>query len=247
MRWIKDIGILLFSLYGLLAFIVVFILAFVAYFIVFSFTSKVKAPYIAHRYVSRPLGKTVMMIFFIKVNIRNKHLIDANKTYVMVGNHQSLLDIPIFAYASSNVFRYLSKEEMTKIPIFGYVIKRLYLSVNRKSKEDRARSMDAMIKSIREGISVFICPEGTRNKSTDPLLDFKDGAFRLAVQAQVPLAVITLKNSGKMLSPFRLTSLRPGVITGAWSEPIETKGLTADDVPILKQRVRAQMLAVLKD
>ena len=119
----------------------------------------------------------------------------------------------------------------------GYIIRNLYISVNRKDKYARAKSMENMQKNIREGISVFIFPEGTRNKSSEPLLDFRDGAFRLAIESQVPIAALTLLNTGK---------LSPGVLHCVWSEPISTKGMTQDDIPALKEKVISEMKKHLK-
>jgi 1-acyl-sn-glycerol-3-phosphate acyltransferase len=106
--------------------------------------------------------------------------------------------------------------------------------------------MEAMMKSLNDGISVFICPEGTRNKTDEPLLDFRDGAFRLAIESQLPLAILTVNNSGKLLSPKKPIELKPGVIECIWSEPIETKGMTMDDLQILKEKARERMSANLE-
>jgi len=104
-----------------------------------------------------------------------------------------------------------------------------------------------MRKSLDEGISVFLCPEGTRNKHEEPpLLDFRDGAFRLAVATQTPIAALTVLNTGRKLSPLRPIALAPGTLHAVWSEPIETKGMTLDDVPALKEKVRTQMEAHLR-
>jgi 1-acyl-sn-glycerol-3-phosphate acyltransferase len=103
-----------------------------------------------------------------------------------------------------------------------------------------------MQNSLRENIGIFICPEGTRNKTKEPLLDFRDGAFRLAIQAQTPLAVMTIVNSGKLLSPNRPIELAPGTIHCIWSEPISTIGMTEYDVPALREKARAIMIDTLK-
>ena len=128
------------------------------------------------------------------------------------------------------------------MPVIGYVIKKLYIPVKRKSKEDRAKSMDKMVRSLRDGISVYIYPEGTRNKSKQALADFYDGAFRLAIEAQVPLAVCTLIGSDKLLSPLGNMNLMPGTIHAYWHQPIVTKGLSSADVENLKQQTKDIML-----
>lgn len=231
-------------IYGILAatlFAVSLLLVVPVYFVVFSLFPEKKAPHVAHK-VSRAWAKLFYLLFFIRVNIKNKELIDEKKTYVFVANHLSQLDIPAYAIACKNTIRFLAKIELTKIPLMGYVIHKLYLSVDRSSKEARHQSMLNMRKSLDEGISVFICPEGTRNRTSQPLLDFKDGAFRLAIQAQVPLAVLTVMDSKKLLSPLRPVELAPGTIHAVWDKSIDTTGMAEADVPALKEKARNLML-----
>lgn len=92
--------------------------------------------------------------------------------YIFVSNHTSLLDVPFCAIVTPVTFRYLSKEELTKVPLFGYIIRKLYLSVNRKDEVSRARSLEKMKQSLQDGISIYLFPEGTRNKTNEPLKNF---------------------------------------------------------------------------
>lgn len=215
--------------------------------LVFIFASKKRAPHIAHA-VNRRWAALIHFIFFIPLRVKNKELIDPNRVYVFVANHRSQLDIPAYALACTNTFRFLAKAELTKIPLMGFLIKKLYLTVNRADRANRNRSIEVMKKSLDEGISVFLCPEGTRNRKDEPmLLDFRDGAFRLAIATQTPVAVLTLFNTGEKLSPNRPIELSPGAIYGTWDKPIETKGMTADDVPALKEKVRQLMIQHLTE
>ncbi len=237
----------LFGLYALLFFCIVLVPAFLSYVIVFTFFSEKNAPVAAHR-VSRIWASVLFIFYLIRPKIENKHFINRNATYVFASNHKSLLDIPLFAIACKNTFRFLAKEELTKIPLMGYVIKRLYITVNRSDRKDRHRSMEIMNQSLQQGISVFICPEGTRNRNDEPmLLDFKDGAFRLAIHSGKPLAVFTVLNSGELLSPVKWMQLKPGTLKGIWSQPIDTSGMTEDDLPALKEKVHQMMRAHLTD
>lgn len=214
------------------------------YFIIFSLFPGKKAPHAGHR-VTQVLAKIFYTCLLIRVKTKGKEMIDEKQTYVFIANHLSLLDIPAYALACKNTFRFLAKIELTRIPIMGYVIRNLYLSVDRSSGEARHKSMLNMRRSIEEGISVFICPEGTRNRTEQPLLDFKDGAFRLAIQAQVPLAVLTIIDSQKLLSPLRPVEMAPGTIHAIWDKPIDTTGMTEADLPALKEKTRALMLSHL--
>lgn len=242
---LNRIAKLLFGIYGVLIFIVCIIVACLSYVILFALVKKEKAPFVAHKIVSRHWANALFVFYFIRVKVKNSEYIDREKTYVFVGNHRSLLDIPAYAVSMKNTIRFLAKVELTKVPLLGWVINKLYIAVDRKDKAARARSMENMMNSVRQGISVFICPEGTRNKTSQPLLPFHDGAFRLAIQAQIPIAALVVLNSDKLLSPQRPAELSTGQIICQWCKPVETKGMTQDDIPALKEIVMKQMLAHL--
>lgn len=237
----------LFGIYALLVFPVTMIVTTILYVMIFTFVPKKSAPHTAHK-LSQLWARVLSVLFFFPARIRNKSFIDPNKTYVFVANHQSQLDIPVYAMACKNTFRFLAKAELTKIPLMGYIIRNLYLTVNRADRADRNRSIEVMRESLEGGISVFLCPEGTRNRHEDPaLLEFKDGAFRLAIATKTPIAPFTILNSGRLLSPLHPIALAPGYIYGMWDEPIDTSGMTMDDVPLLRERVRALMERNLRE
>ncbi|HEU4717351.1 MAG TPA: lysophospholipid acyltransferase family protein [Bacteroidia bacterium] len=238
----------IFGFYAVIVFAALLIVFSILYAVVFLVLPEKSAPHFAHRVLSRTWAKMLQVFFFLPVRIENKNLIDPGKTYVFVANHRSQLDIPVYAIACRNTFRFLAKAELAKIPLMGFIIRKLYLTVNRADRADRNRSIEVMKRSIDDGISVFLCPEGTRNRHDEPpVMEFRDGAFRLAVLTQTPLAVLTLFNTGEKLSPLRPVELAPGTIYGTWDEPIETKGMTLDDVPALKEKVRSMMIAHLRE
>ena len=233
-----------FSIYGLTVFVGSFFIVFPAYLIVLAIYNEKKAPFVAHR-VNYYWAKCVMTLLLIRIKIEGLENIDKNKAYVMVSNHRSQLDIVACVLSCSNMFKYLAKEELTKMPVIGYAVKKFYIPVNRKSREGRAQSITNMIEALKEGISVFIYPEGTRNKTDQPLIPFYDGAFRLAIGEQVPMAVLTIIGAENLLSPKYTMSLHPGLIRCIWSKPIETTGMTVNDIESLKNKVKQTMLTHL--
>jgi 1-acyl-sn-glycerol-3-phosphate acyltransferase len=236
----------LFGFYAVMIVILSFFIVIPCYVFIFTFMPKSKAPFQAHK-ISRFWAKLLFTCFFIKVNIKGMKFIKPGHAYVFVCNHRSQMDIPLFARASIGAFRFLAKIEVTKIPLIGYVVKRLYITVNRKSKDDRAKSMLKMQDSLlKEKISMVIFPEGTRNRTRKPLIDFKDGAFRLAIETKLPVAVLTILNSGEFSPAHKFMQLKPGTINAIWTEPIPTDKMTVDDVPKLKEMVRQRLLEVLE-
>ncbi len=246
MKFIIRLLRFVFTLIAGIFFILSFFVVIPCYFFVFTFYKKDKASVIAHR-LTRYWGKMLFILFLIRVKVKNKDFINPKQTYVFIANHQSQLDIPAYTVACKNTLRFLAKAELTKAPLLGYVIRNLYISVDRKNKEARIKSMENMMRSLKEGVSVFICPEGTRNRTDKPLLDFHEGAFRLAIESQLPLAVLTLQDSKKLLSPERPLELSPGTIHCTWSKPVDTKGMTMDELPRLKEVARELMLVSLRE
>lgn len=178
----------------------------------------------------------------IRVSVTGRNNLDPNQSYVIIGNHNSALDFVVNAQAFPGVFRFLAKQELHKIPVFGWVVKTMCLSVDRRSAMSRARSVVELKKQLADGWSIFIYPEGGRNQTDDPLAPFYDGAFRIAIQTKAPLAVQTIVNIKAISSTARSLDLRPGTVRIVWDAPIETAQMTADDISMLKEQVRAMML-----
>ena len=204
------------------------------------------APQFAHQMITRNWARLANCCFCIHAKIKNKDFIDPGTSYVFVANHRSLLDAPFFALSCGNTFRFLVKAELAKIPLMGFIVRKLCIYVNRTDKADRNAGLESVRKSLADGISVFICPEGTRNRKMDPpLLEMRDGSFRIAIATKTPLAVLTILNAGEKLSPNHPIELTPGTIHAIWDKPIDTSQMTLDDVPALRERVRAIMLGHL--
>ncbi len=166
---------------------------------------------------------------------------------IMVGNHGSNMDFYINPHTAPMLIRVLVKKELEKIPIFGSVMKAVCISVDRKDDESKKRSLKELRKKLDKGYSVFIYPEGTRNRTDEPLQPFKSGAFRLAIETGLPIAVTTIGNI-KQRNDIRngIFDSTPGPVHVYWDGPISTEGMTMDDVPALKEKVREIMLGHLK-
>lgn len=189
----------------------------------------------------RLLCPVLLTIWGIRMKIFGKEKLDKNKTYVFVANHTTQVDVLACASAVHRPIRFLAKSELKYFPVFGYMVKMLGIMVDRKSRESREKSYRYMTESLRKGECLFLYPEGTRNRTSAPLKDFKDGAFKVAILAQVPIAVQTLVDARKVNNPKGI-QLLPGTIELHYSDPIETKGMTEDDLPRLKEMVRNEML-----
>lgn len=193
----------------------------------------------------RVLSPFLLAIGLVRQKVHHKDRIDPKGTYVYVANHTSALDIISTASAMPQPMKFLAKIEILKIPMFGYMTKMLAIMVDRKSKESREKSMLYMVQELRNGNSILLYPEGTRNRTPAPLKEFKDGAFRAAILAQVPIAVQTIVGA-RELNPPQGLQLQPGKVDVYWGHPIPTTGMTVNDVEKLKQLVRDEMMSHLK-
>jgi 1-acyl-sn-glycerol-3-phosphate acyltransferase len=190
-----------------------------------------------------------MMVFW-GMRHRNYYEVphDVSKQYVFVFNHISYMDIPILMMAiRKQHFRILGKAEMAKIPIFGFFYRNAVVMVERDSAEKRARSVQKLKAVIRKGISVVIAPEGTFNMTYQPLKEFYDGAFKIAIETQTPIKPILFLDTYDRLSYESIFTLTPGKSRAIYLEEISVKGLTSKDVKDLKDKVYKLMEQKLID
>jgi len=181
----------------------------------------------------------------IRFKTIHREKIDRSQPYIYVSNHNSYLDSPAFVTAIPGQCRPLGKAEMLKIPVFGWLYPYVVVVVNRSSLSSRIKSMNALKEKLRQGISVFIFPEGSMNTTTQPLLPFYDGAFRLAIESQTAVLPMVILNSRTLL-PRTKFELRPGTITTVFLEPVLVAGLTLQDAPALKEKVYRRMKDALE-
>lgn len=177
---------------------------------------------------------------FVKNHGREK--IDKSKSYMVVGNHSSNLDFYIHPHSAPVDIRVLVKQELTKIPLFGAVMKSIAVPVERGNRDSGKKGIEKLKAKLALGYSLFIYPEGTRNLTQEPVAEFKKGAFRTAIECELPLVISTIGNARQINDiRKRLLNCRPGIIHVYWEEPIETKGMTEEDIPELMERTREIM------
>jgi 1-acyl-sn-glycerol-3-phosphate acyltransferase len=180
-----------------------------------------------------------LWLFFIWVHHTNFYEVphDKSKQYIFVANHMSYFDAPIIVQSLRQPVRVLGKSEMSKIPFFGFIYKKAIVTVDRRSAENRARSVRVLKSVLRKGISIFIFPEGTLNETGKPLKDFYDGAFRIAIETQTPIKPVLFLDSYKRLHSESIFSLKPGRSRSVFLEEISVQGLSSKDVTGLKEKV----------
>ncbi|MCB9231863.1 MAG: 1-acyl-sn-glycerol-3-phosphate acyltransferase [Bacteroidia bacterium] len=232
----KNILYRIWSLWFYFLFVGLFVLIFPFFWILLSF----KKPWthnLAHK-INAVWGRCITYGALVFTRSYGQRKLDKNTAYVFAPNHSSYLDIPVCNLAIRNQFRFMGKAELNKIPLFGWMFNRLHVAVQRESKIGSYRSFIKAQQKLQEGLSVLIFPEGTiPDKKKVTLGRFKDGAFRLAVENQVPLVPVSIIGTDRALPDDGKLLLHPGKVKVIFHDPIETRGLTLDDVPELKQKV----------
>jgi 1-acyl-sn-glycerol-3-phosphate acyltransferase len=126
---------------------------------------------------------------------------------------------------------------MTKIPVFGFIYRKAIVTVDRSSAGNRTKSVQILKSILRKGISVLVFPEGTFNVTHQPLKEFYDGAFRVAIESNTPVKPVLFLDGYNRMPYERLFSLNPGISRSVFLEEITTDGLTVNDVPVLREKV----------
>ncbi len=189
-----------------------------------------------------------LFFFFTAINYKDisDEKWDKDDECIFISNHISYLDIHMMMKVTmgKNV-RVLGKSEMTKIPLFGFIYKKGTVQVNRENPRRRAESMKQLINFLNKNVSVFICPEGTFNTTHKPLKNFYDGAFRIAIETQKPVVPVLFLDTYDRLSYKSIFSLNSGKSRAVRLSATLTKGLTINDITMLKEKIYAQMESAL--
>jgi 1-acyl-sn-glycerol-3-phosphate acyltransferase len=192
----------------------------------------------------------IFRIWYFLIGIRHHDIYEANeqpnRQYIFVANHISYMDIPPVLLAIHQPIRILGKYEMVKIPIFGWIYRIAVVLVDRSSPEARARSVRALRSALRRNVSIFIFPEGTLNETGEPLKEFYDGAFRLAIEMQTPIKPLIFVATVDRLHYASIFHLTPGPSRVVHLPAVEVDGLTMNDLKPLKQKVYDIMDAALR-
>ena len=161
---------------------------------------------------------------------------EGGKSYMYVANHTSMTDIMLMLHAAKNPFVFVGKQELARFPLFGYFYKQTCILVDRGDPKSRRAVFESAQKRLNQGLSICIFPEGGVPDDLSLVLDtFKDGAFRLAIDHQVPIVPMVFYDNKKRFS-YDFFSGSPGKMRVKVLNFIETKGKAANDRRELKEK-----------
>lgn len=163
---------------------------------------------------------------------------EKDKSYMLVSNHTSMTDIMLMLYIMKKPFVFVGKKSLAKIPLFGFFYKRTCILVDRGNPKSKKAVFESAQKRIQDGTSICIFPEGGVPDDISIVLDtFKDGAFRLAVDHQIPIVPIIFHDNKNRFSYSFFTG-SPGKMRVKIHPFISTEGKKQADKKVLRDEIR---------
>jgi 1-acyl-sn-glycerol-3-phosphate acyltransferase len=168
------------------------------------------------------------MGFYYKIDKSQEF--ESDKSYMFIANHTSMVDIMLMLVTTRKPFVFVGKQELSKIPLFGFFYKRTCILVDRTSSKSKHSVFERAQKRINQGLSICIFPEGKVPDDESIVLDeFKNGAFRLAINHQLTIVPIVFFDNKKKYS-FTIFSGKPGLLRAKILSFIETNNKTKTDL-----------------
>ena len=182
-----------------------------------------------------------------KIKVKKEADVIFGKSYMFVANHTSMTDIMLMLAVEKNPFVFVGKKELTKIPLFGYFYKRTCILVDRNSSKSKKEVFNRAQQRLNSGLSICIFPEGGVYNDCELICEFKNGAFRLAIEHQIPIVPMTFADNLKRLPYDFLSGGSPGKMRATIHKPIPTKGLTIAAKNTLRDKTRTLIYNELKN
>ncbi|HSQ20657.1 MAG TPA: lysophospholipid acyltransferase family protein [Blastocatellia bacterium] len=182
--------------------------------------------------------RLVAWSIFARIRVSGTENVKADQNYVYMANHSSLIDTPaLFAYLPHQ-FRIMAKKELFYVPFMGWHLWSAgNFPIDRSDPRKTVKSLRRVIDGVRAGKSLAVFPEGTRTLD-GRLQEFKQGAFKIAVRAGVPIVPVSIRGTFKLL-PKTTLAPRPGRVDVIIGKPIDTRGYSDKNLGELIARTRA--------
>ena len=173
-------------------------------------------------------------------SIKWKEKFEKGKSYMIVSNHKSMIDIMLMLSACDHPVVFVGKKELDRIPIFGYFNSKVSILLDRHHPKNTKQEYKKSPKNLSKGLSICIFPEGGIPEPGVILKEFKNGAFSLAIQFQIPIVPMSFYDCERKFPYFFAYNYfvgSPGKLRANVHDFITTKGLKQNDKPVLKQKI----------
>ncbi|MBI9040843.1 1-acyl-sn-glycerol-3-phosphate acyltransferase [Lutibacter sp.] len=186
--------------------------------------------------IAQAWANTILFVMGFKVDLFEEEIVDNTKSYMFCPNHTSMIDIMVMLSVARNPFVFVGKKELTRIPVFGFFYKRTCIIVDRGNSKSRLAVFEAARKRLSNGLDVCIFPEGLVPEDESVVLsEFKNGAFRLAIEHKIPIVPMTFYDCKKRFS-YTFFSGKPGKLRVKVHRFLSTNELTLKNSDALKKQ-----------
>lgn len=191
--------------------------------------------------LARIWAKVILFGMGFRYTVETLQAPDPSKSYMFIANHTSMTDIMLMLVVVRNPFVFVGKKELAKIPLFGFFYKRTSILVDRGNKKSRFEVYQRAQRRLDMGLSICIFPEGGVPEEHIALDAFKDGAFRLAIEHQIPIVPITFFDNKERFS-YTFLSGSPGKMRVKIHPFIATQGLPPESKKEIKEQAHQLLL-----
>ena len=191
--------------------------------------------------------KLILKLAGTKVTVIGEENVPKDVPVLYIGNHRSFFDILVTYSRCPRLTGYVAKDSMEKIPLLSLWMKRLYcLFLNRTDIKAGLKTILTGIDQMKDGISMCIFPEGTRNKGDDEcqLLPFKEGSFKMSEKTGCPIVLMALNNTASIFEAH-LPLIKPAHVVLEYSKPIYPKELSKEDRKFLGAYCEKQLAKMI--
>lgn len=236
MKLIKEIFGRIWAVWGILSFAVTFLIIFIPSMITYLIPDpKGSAVFIR---IARFWMNIWLWLVGCPVTIKGKENFAAGRSYIVTFNHNSLLDVPLSAPYVPGANKTIAKKSFAKVPLFGWFYRKGSVLVDRNSDASRRQSFEDMKNVLKKGMHMSIYPEGTRNRTNEPLKKFYDGAFKLAVETNTAIIPTLIFNTKKAVPVNKSFFFLPHQLEMHFLPPVEVNNQTVEQ---LKEKVAGIM------
>jgi 1-acyl-sn-glycerol-3-phosphate acyltransferase len=235
---VKDIFGRIWAVWGIISFAITFLIIFIPSMITYLIPDPKGS--IVFIKIARLWMNVWLRLVGCPVKVTGRNNFAEGAAYIVTCNHNSLMDVPLSSPYIPGANKTIAKKSFAKIPLFGWFYSKGSVLVDRSSDASRRKSFEDMKRVLKQGMHMCIYPEGTRNRTNEPLKKFYDGAFKLAVETKTAVIPTLIFNTKKALPANKPFYFLPHKLEMHFLEPIPSDNTTVEQ---LKEKVFAIMKA----
>lgn len=164
------------------------------------------------------------------VKIKGRQYFQRGKSYIVTCNHNSLMDVPLSSPFIPGANKTIAKSSFAKVPLFGFYYMKGAVLVDRKSEKSRKESFEKMKLVLKKGMHMCIYPEGTRNRTNEPLKKFYDGAFKLATDTGTDIIPAIILNTRKAVPVHKSFYFLPHKLEMHFLPPVSVENKETEEL-----------------